>query len=72
MATITLNIPDAVIPRVVDALCAAGHWSEDLGVTRNAFAKQEVARMVRERVVAIETEQARVAAEVHPPEPDVT
>lgn len=71
MAQITLTIPDAAITRVVDALCAGGHWSADLDITRNAFAKREVARLVRERVVMIEDMQAK-AALTPPVEPDVT
>ena len=56
MATISITIPDAQVSRVVDALCTGGHYSDDLGVTRNTFAKQEVARLVKERVLLVERE----------------
>jgi hypothetical protein len=71
MAQITLEIPDAVLPRVIDALCIAGHWSPELGIARGMFAKQEVARMIRERVVSVEQRMA-VAAVAAPDEPDIT
>lgn len=75
MANISLSIPDDQLTRVVDALCWAGGWSSDLGVTRNAFAKQEAARLLRERVVAIERQQIRQAAaaqELATVEPGIT
>jgi hypothetical protein len=71
MAQIVINIPDPSVPRVVDALCLSGHWSAELGITRAAFAKNEVARMIRERVVAIERRTA-LEALIDTPEPDVT
>ncbi len=75
MATLSISYPDAQQARIVDALCYDGGWSADLGVTRGAFAKQMVAQMVKDRVRAVEEEQARAAAlaGVAPPTPvDVT
>lgn len=63
MAQFILDVPDPVVPRVVDALCGAGHWSPDSGMTRAAFAKAEVARLVRERVVEYERHMLHVQAE---------
>jgi hypothetical protein len=40
MAQITLNIPDAVAPRVIDAICA--ELGYDGTGTKNAFAKQQL------------------------------
>lgn len=75
MATISLDIPDNAVSRVVDALCARGHWSSDLGITKNAFAKAELARFVKELTLAYETrtaQQAALTSVVVPPPPDVT
>lgn len=67
MATISITIPDAQVTRVVDALCATGHWTSDLGVTKNAFAKSEAERLIKERVLRYEAEQAQLAAPAPPP-----
>lgn len=50
MAAISVTIPDDQLTRVVEALCGAGHWSADTGLTKQQFAKAEVARLLRERV----------------------
>jgi hypothetical protein len=63
VASITLNIPDASSARVIDALCTAGHWHSGLGVTKAVFAKAEVARLVRERVLEVERHALRSEAE---------
>jgi hypothetical protein len=63
MATICIDIDNAQLNRVVDALCAAGGWTAELGVTKSAFAKQEAARIIRERVVSIERHTLLQAAE---------
>jgi hypothetical protein len=59
MATITLTIPDAVMPRVVDALCAEGGY---VSGSRGAFAKQQVVDHVRRVVRQYESRVARDAA----------
>ena len=76
MATITLTFPDAVQPRVVDALCAEGGYDQlpEPKPARGAFARSRVIRFVRETVrnyeasLAIETAReaavARADAEV--------
>ena len=67
MATITLTIPDAALPRVVDALCVYGGRSADSALAPGAFARGVVAAWVKGIVVAHETqvaaEAARIAAE---------
>lgn len=62
MATITLNIPDAALPRVVDALCWTGGRSEDSTVVKGVFAKSVLVDLVRDRVVVYETQRAQEAA----------
>jgi hypothetical protein len=74
MASISLTIPDAELARVVDALCGSGHWTAESGVTKNQFAKVELARIVRERVVAYERRllvEAAAAAAASVLEPQV-
>jgi hypothetical protein len=67
MATITLTIPDAVLPRVVDALCSYGDRAEDAAVAKGAFAKGVLIEWVTGVTFAYETrlaaEAARVAAD---------
>jgi hypothetical protein len=75
MATITLNIPDAALPRVVDALCARAHWSPDLGVAKGPFAKAALAQWLREETLRYElsvAQAAAVAAVAQPPAVDIT
>lgn len=63
MAQISLTIPDAVMPRVVDALCAQsgdeGPWTAESGLTRGQWAKREVVRYVRRVVIDYEARLAR-------------
>lgn len=63
MATIVLNIPDAVLPRVVDALCAEGRRPEDSPISKGQFAKNMVIAYVREVVRTQEAMAARIVAE---------
>lgn len=69
MASVTIQYPDSEQARVIEALCIDGGWTPELGVTKGAFAKQQVARLVRERVREVETAQARhnALASVVPP-----
>lgn len=61
MATIALTIPDAALPRVVDALCARGHYAPEEGA-KGAFAKRVLADWLKDEVRRYELEQARLAA----------
>ncbi len=62
MATITLNIPDAQVARVIDALCARGGYDPALGVTKAQFAKQSLAAWLKAAVQQVEQQQAHDAA----------
>lgn len=76
MATITINIPDDQMPRVIDGLCKAGGWrSVELDGARGAFAKKMVVDYVRDTVKAVERATAVEAAIAATPQPtavDVT
>lgn len=56
MATITLTIPDAVLPRVRSALCAHAGLPDT-----NPNAKVAVIELIKQTVVAVETAAAIVA-----------
>lgn len=71
MATITLNIPDGVMPRVVDALCSdyPGGFLDQANqptITRAQYAKQKIGGWILDAVEAYEGDaavnQARVTA----------
>lgn len=62
MATISLTIPDAALPRVIDALCARGHWSTETGVAKGPYAKTVLAQWLKEEVQRYEKAQAEQAA----------
>lgn len=65
MATIQIQIPDAVMPRVIDALTAQGEdgpWTAESGLTRGQWARREVIRYVRRVVIDHESRLARDAA----------
>lgn len=75
MASISIDYPLAQQSRIVDALCLDGGWTAELGVTKGAFAKAQVAKMVRERVLEIEritARQAAIASVAEPAPVDVT
>jgi hypothetical protein len=71
MASITLNIPDAQAQRVLDAVADRFGWTPDLGVTKAAFTKQQVAEWLKRLVVEYERRVAMDAAiaMVQPPAP---
>lgn len=64
MANIVLTIPDDQIGRAVDALCAGGGYSGDPNdhAARRAFARETVAKFVRQTVIDRERQQAMAAA----------
>lgn len=65
MASITINIPDAAVTRVLDAFASAYNW--DGTGTKAAFAKKQVAQYIKEIVTSEERkaviEAARSTAE---------
>jgi len=67
MATITLTIPDAVLPRVRAALCANAGLPDS-----NANAKEAVIRLVKDTVATVEYDTAMRAASASVVAPDVT
>lgn len=58
MAQITLNIPDAMMPRVIDALAARGHWTDTTGPPKGAYAKQVLADWLKEETMRYERREA--------------
>lgn len=66
MATVSIEIPDQHVTRVVDAICEMGHYDPALGLTKNQFAKAEIQRMIKERVLRHERRKAEEAL----PQPD--
>jgi len=59
MVTITLTIPDPMLPRVVAALCIPAGVPET-----NANAKTQVVEYVKERVKNFEAAQSKVANDI--------
>jgi hypothetical protein len=68
MATISFNIPDPVMPRVVDALCGAYNYRDTLPggapnpLTRQQFAREQVRLFIQAAVRAWEARLAGDAA----------
>lgn len=61
MATITINIPDAQVPRALEAFAETFGWTAAMGVTKAAFAKQKVAEYVKETTLGYERQKAMAA-----------
>jgi hypothetical protein len=68
MATISFTIPDAAMPRVIDALCGAYDYRDTVPgggpnpLTRPQFAREQVRNFIRAAVAAWEAQQAGDAA----------
>lgn len=62
MAQFVITIPDAEVPRVVDALCADGRWTAESGMTRGEFARHRIVRYVKAVVRQYEGQQAATTA----------
>jgi len=45
--TMTINIPDAVAPQVVDGICAATNYDAASGKTKAQWAKEQVIRSIK-------------------------
>ena len=45
--TITINIPDAVAPQVVDGICAATSYDAGSGKTKGQWAKEQLIKMMK-------------------------
>ncbi len=58
MATVSVNIPDGVLPRVLDAFTAAYSYDADKDGTKAAFAQKQVANFIMETVRSNEATKA--------------
>jgi hypothetical protein len=54
MAQITINIPDAVLPRVINGLCDNNGYTVGSGLTRAQYAKKVVIDYIKGNVAALE------------------
>lgn len=67
MAVIPLNIPDAVVPRVQDAVTARHGWTPGSGLTKTQFVKKYLIDILKDDVRFMEAqaaqEQHRIAGE---------
>ena len=45
--TLTINIPDAVAPQVVDGICAATNYDAASGKTKAQWAKEQLIRTMK-------------------------
>jgi len=67
MATVSVTIPDKVLPRVLDAFATAYSYNPKTDGTKTVFAQGKVADYVAEVVkgheVAVAAETARLAAD---------
>lgn len=64
MATITITVPDAVAPRVLDAVAATYGWDANMGLTKAQFAKKWLQGQLQTTVKNYETGQAQATARV--------
>ena len=63
MATVSFNIPDASVPRVVEAFCATFGWvDEATSGTQIAFTRQQVMNYVKQITLDYERRQSEAAA----------
>lgn len=62
MATITITIPDAVLSRVLEGMCAAGGWTAESAVPKSAFAKNMIIDYIKATVRRTEDRAASQAA----------
>jgi hypothetical protein len=62
--TLTINIPDAVAPQIVDGICAATNYDSASGQTKEAWAKSQVIRTLKLMATqgAVKTAQAATKA----------
>jgi hypothetical protein len=62
MAQIVVDVPDAVVPRVLDAFAATYAYNPGSGLTKAQFAKQRLAAYVKQVTVAYEATRDAEAA----------
>lgn len=63
MATMTVTVPDAALPRILDAFAAVYRWDPESGLTKAEFARRQVAEFVRRTVIENEQPARRAAAQ---------
>lgn len=63
MASINITIPDAVVPRVLDAVASRYNWTPESGLTKAQFAKDVIVKWLKETVKMHEGNVASVAAQ---------
>jgi hypothetical protein len=56
--TLTINIPDAVAPAVVDNICVATNYDAASGKTKAQWAKEQVIRTVKQLATSGATKAA--------------
>ena len=62
MASITINIPDSVVSRVLDAVAARYNWDPESGLTKAQFAKALIVNLLKDTVKMHEGNVASRAA----------
>ncbi len=63
MASITIDVPDAVVPRCLNAIAATTGWTANSGFTKAQWAKKVIATYVKSIVTQYEVRQAIEAQE---------
>lgn len=63
MASINITIPDAIAPRVIDAVAVRYNWTPESGRTKAQFAKDVIVRWLKETVKMHEAQIASSAAQ---------
>ena len=66
--TLTINIPDAVAPQVVDGICAATNYDAASGKTKAQWAKDKLVTWIKETAKRglLRTSQTNIAATIDP------
>lgn len=62
MATLQITIPDAILARVLDAVAAANGYDPASGLTKAQFARNVLARLIKDMVKSQEATQALITA----------
>lgn len=63
MATLTINIPDAVAPRVLEAIAVTYAYDPAVNGTKAQFARATIATIVKDLVRSYEAREAAKAAQ---------
>lgn len=62
MAALTLTIPDAMVPRLEEAVAKRNNWNPDIGVTKVQFLKRRLQAYLLQELAGYEVEVAMMAA----------